>query len=227
MGDMPNRTVNAVHARRALVPDPAHERELATHLRESYGREALQELYGRFVDGEAAFDAMMRRVLWRALARRAGDALRVERGAQFRHIETFELGEGVFIGERAFIQGRFDGTCVIGDRTWVGPQVYLDARDLIIEASVGLAPGVKLLGSAHTGHPVDVPVIQTDLDIKPVRIGAGADVGVNAVVLPGVTIGRGAIIGAGAVVTKDVPAFAVAAGVPAAVLRYREGHGGG
>ena len=50
--------------------------------------------------------------------------------------------------------------------------------------------------------PVDVPIIQTDLEIKPVRIGAWADIGTNAVILPGVTIGKGAIVGAGAVVTQ-------------------------
>ncbi len=65
------------------------------------------------------------------------------------------------------------------------------------------------------------PIIRTDLVIKPVRIGAWADIGVNAVILPGVTIGKGAIIGAGAVVNKDVPDFAVVAGVPAKFLRWR------
>jgi acetyltransferase-like isoleucine patch superfamily enzyme len=84
---------------------------------------------------------------------------------------------------------------------------------------------MKVLGSVHTGEPADVPIVQTDLEIRPVRVGDWADVGVNAVVMPGVTIGKGAIIGAGAVVTKDVPAFAVSAGVPAVVVRQRESDG--
>jgi serine acetyltransferase len=62
-----------------------------------------------------------------------------------------------------------------------------------------------VLGSEHTGVPEDVPIVQTDLVIEPVRIGPWADIGVNAVVLPGITVGKGAIVGAGAVVTHDVP----------------------
>ena len=111
---------------------------------------------------------------------------------------------------------------MIGDHVWIGPQSYFDARDLVIEESVGWGPGAKVLGSTHTGVPTDVPIIQTDLTIRPVRIGAWSDIGVNAVVLPGVTVGKGAIVGAGAVLTEDVEPFTVVAGVPARLIRRRE-----
>jgi acetyltransferase-like isoleucine patch superfamily enzyme len=93
----------------------------------------------------------------------------------------------------------------------------------VIEDYVGWGPGAKVLGSTHTGFPIDVPIVQTDLEIRPVRIEAWADIGTNAVVLPGVAIGRGSIVGAGAVVTKDVPPFSIVAGVPARVIRSRTG----
>jgi acetyltransferase-like isoleucine patch superfamily enzyme len=136
-------------------------------------------------------------------------------------METFEIGDGVFIGSQSFIQGRIHGRCVIGDKVWVGPQAYFDARDLIIEEYVGWGPGAKVLGSGHTGTPVDIPIVQTDLEIKPVKIESWADIGVNAIILPGVTVGKGSQVGAGATVTKDVPPYAIVAGVPARIIGWR------
>jgi galactoside O-acetyltransferase len=198
---------------------------MAEELRLHYSRESLIELYGRFVQGGGMLDSTMRRVLWCALAKTCGPGLQVEPGVEFKHPETFEIGQGVFIGSQAFIQGRFDGQCKIGDHVWVGPQSYFDARDLILEDYVGWGPGAKVLGSAHTGSPVDVPIIESDLVIKPVRVCKWADIGTAAVLLPGVTVGQGAIVGAGAVVTHDVPPFAKVAGVPAQVIGWRRDSG--
>lgn len=219
-----SRTIKAVHGAQELKLDPEFEVETAQYLRQQYDNNGLSELYGRFAIGEGIFDALMRRIIWRAMARRFGHSVHIGSGVGFKHLETFELGDRVFIGSQSYIQGRFDGRCVIGNYVWIGPQSYFDARDLIIEDYVGWGPGAKVLGSNHTGLPIDLPIIQTDLEIKSVKIETGADIGVNAVILPGVTIGKGSIVGAGAVVTKDVPPFAIVAGVPARFLRWREGY---
>jgi acetyltransferase-like isoleucine patch superfamily enzyme len=220
-----SRIVPAVHGRREVAPDPPDEVALAERLRRERSHAELLALAAQHAHGLSDDDVRMRRAVWRALARRFGDGIRIGRAAIATHPETFEIGSGVFIGEQVFIQGRFDGRCLIGDHSWIGPQSYFDARDLVIEEYVGWGPGAKVLGSTHTGVPADVPIIQTDLEIRPVRIGAWADIGVNAVILPGVTVGKGAIVGAGAVVSQDVPAFAVVAGVPAKLLHWREGYG--
>jgi len=217
-----SRIVPAVHGLREVTPDPPDEIAFAEQLRRERSREDLLDLASRAAYGLSEDDVRMRRAAWRALARRFGHGVRIGRGAIATHPETFEIGDGVFIGEHAFIQGRFDGRCVIGNHTWIGPQSYFDARDLVIEEYVGWGPGAKALGSMHTGLPIDVPIIGTDLEIKPVRICAWADIGVNAVVLPGVTVGRGAIVGAGAVVTRDVEPFSIVAGVPAKFMRRRD-----
>ncbi len=218
------RVVPATHGVKAVAPDSPEEIALADRLRRELSRAELLALASRHLWGDSDEDARMRRASWRALAKRFGYGVHVGRGALVKHPETLEIGNGVFIGEQAFIQGRFDGRCVIGDHAWLGPQSYFDARDLVIGEHVGWGPGARVLGSEHTGIPADIPITQTDLVIKPVRIEAWADVGVNAVVLPGVTVGKGAIVGAGAVVTRDVQPFAVVSGVPARFMYWREGH---
>jgi acetyltransferase-like isoleucine patch superfamily enzyme len=219
-----SRIIKAVHGVKVAKPDPEFEIGLAEYIRGQYDVKKISEFYGQYSQGDEGFPAMMRRVIWRAAARSFGNGITVGSGVGYKHLETFELGDGVFIGSQSFIQGRFDGRCKIGNFVWIGPQSYFDARDLIIEDYVGWGPGAKVLGSAHTGDPIDVPIIQTDLAVKTVKIGAWADIGVNAVILPGITIGKGAIVGAASVVTHDVPDFAVVAGAPARFLHWRKGY---
>ena len=63
-----------------------------------------------------------------------------------------------------------------------------------------------------------------DLPLKyaPIVIEDGAHIGIGSIIMPGVTIGKGAVIGAGSVVTKDIPPYCVAVGVPAKVIRSFE-----
>jgi acetyltransferase-like isoleucine patch superfamily enzyme len=173
------RIVPAVHGNQQTEADPAFEIDLSRHLRNSYSADALLEQYNRFASGEGALDTLMRRTIWRSLARKFGNGVRVAAGLHFRHLETFEIGDGVFIGAQAFIQGRFDGVTKIGNHVWIGPQAYFDARHLILEDYVGWGPGAKVLGSAHTGLPIDRPIIETDLEIRPVRVEAWADIGTS------------------------------------------------
>jgi acetyltransferase-like isoleucine patch superfamily enzyme len=218
----PVRIVAAVHGLRPVPPDPPFEAQFAQDLARRCTPTEIMALFRRFNHGEEHIDFLMRRTCVRALAKRCGDGLTIGPGVGLRHPETFEIGDGVVIGEQAVIHGRFDGTCVIGDKVWIGAQAFLDARDLAIGDHVGWAPGAKVLGSKHSGEPIGVPIIATDLIIAPVVVEAEADIGVNAVLLPGVTVGRGAIVGAGAVVTKDVPPFAKVAGTPAQIIGYRD-----
>lgn len=59
------------------------------------------------------------------------------------------------------------------------------------------------------------------MSVEPVVIGDDVWIGTRVIILPGVKIGNGVIIAAGAVVTKDIPDYAVAGGVPAKVIKYR------
>ncbi len=217
------RTVKAVHGNAETAPDPPFELSLSCYLRQQYCDAALSEVLRGFERGDGPLESLMRRAIWRAMAKTFGHGVRIGSGVTFKHIETFEIGDSVFIGPQSCIEGRFDGACAIGNHVWIGPQSFLDARHLKLGDYVGWGPGARVLGSVHTGHPIDVPVIQTDLEIRPVIVEDWADIGAGACILPGVTVGRGAIVGVGAVVTKDVPAFAIVTGVPATFLRWRDG----
>ena len=215
------RHVPATFGQMQVRNDPVWEQEFAAFLNGSQPKEELLNLFARFASGESSLHLLMRRVIVRALCKHAGHGLQVGPNVVLKHPETMEFGDCVFIGAQAMIQGRFDGRCKIGSHVWIGPQSYFDARELILEDYVGWGPGAKVLGSVHTGKPVEVPLITTGLEIKPAVIGFGADIGMNASILPGVHVGAHAIVGAGAVVTHDVPDYSIVAGVPARVIRDR------
>ena len=215
------RIVAAVHGRRPITDDPRFEMDLSAALLRDYGAEGVMGLYRRFINGGEPIDYLMRRACLRAVAKRFGHGVTIAPFVSIRHPETFEIGSGVFIGEQAILQGRFDGHCRIGDGSWIGPQSFLDARSLTIGEKVGWGPGAKGLGSMHTGDPADRPIIESDLAIAPTTIEDWADIGMNATILPGVNIGRASIVGAGAVVADDVPAYCKVAGVPAVPVGWR------
>ncbi len=89
--------------------------------------------------------------------------------------------------------------------------------DITIGDHVAFGHNVTILTETHEIGPSSSR--SGPLIAKPVKIGHGCWIGANATILPGVTIGDGTIIAANALVTKDIPAYTVAAGMPARVVR--------
>ncbi len=138
------------------------------------------------------------------------------------HPETITLGENVYIGHDAMLKGYYKGEMAIGDDTWLGQGVFLhSAGGITIGARVGVGPFVKMLTSTHAEAGRETSILASPLEFAPIMVEDDSDLGVGAILLPGVTVGRGAQVGAGAVVTRDVPAYAVVAGNPARILRTR------
>ena len=130
------------------------------------------------------------------------------------------LGEGAALRSRCFLAGH--GAVEIGARTAINEGCTITAMERVrIGDDVMLAPNVYVLDVDHRHEDPDTPIARQGYDTKPVEIGNGVWLGTGVVVTRGVTIGDGAIIGANSVVTKDVPAMAIAAGVPAKILRSR------
>ena len=151
-----------------------------------------------------------------------GENVVFEAGALVFHPENIHLGDNVYVGHQAILKGYYRRQMRIGSDTWIGQQCFFhSAGGLTIGEAVGIGPGVRILTSTHRDPGVDRPIMEGAVEFAPVVIGDGCDLGVGCTILPGVTLGRGVQVGAGAVVASDVPDFAVAAGVPARVLRLR------
>jgi len=98
--------------------------------------------------------------------------------------------------------------------------VILDCAPVSIGPRTLIGPAVQLCA---VGHPLDPGARAEWLEYaRPISIGADVWIGAGAIVGPGVTIGEGSTIGAGSVVLQDVPAYVVAAGNPARVIRSIE-----
>ncbi len=145
-----------------------------------------------------------------------------ETGVMVFHPQNITLGRNVYVGHQTILKAYHKNELHIGDETWIGQQCFFhSAGGIRIGARVGIGPGVKIITSVHVEAGRATPVLFSPLTFAPVVIEDDADIGTGAILLPGVTIGRGAVVGAGAVVTKDMPAYAMVAGVPAKILRER------
>ena len=124
-------------------------------------------------------------------------------------------GEENFIGDdfSLWSNSTVDYGCVIGNRVKIHHNVYV-AQYTTIEDDVFLAPGVMIANDPHPG------CAKSKQCMKGPTIRRGAQIGVNATILPFVIIGERALVGAGSVVTKDVPPGAVVRGNPARVAGH-------
>lgn len=137
----------------------------------------------------------IRRFFYRAFGIKIGKGSTIHTCAKFYNPENIEIGNDTIIGEAALLDGR---------------------EKLIIGNHVSIASEVMIYNSEHNINNPDFSAIQ-----ERVLIGDYVFIGPRAIILPGITIGKGAIIGAGAVVTKDIPPFAIAGGVPATIIGER------
>jgi acetyltransferase-like isoleucine patch superfamily enzyme len=131
------------------------------------------------------------------------------------------IGNGVFIGRLSSLNTK-DGDIDIEDRVNIGSfSTVFSASQVTVGRETLLAAYTYLVGGGHASDDTGVAILDQPRPSRGIRIGAGSWIGTRASVLDGVAIGQGVIVGAHAVVTRDLPDFSVAAGLPATVLRSR------
>jgi len=153
---------------------------------------------------------------------RIGDGVVFEDGVRVFHPENIVIGDSVYVGHDSILKGYYKGKMSIGSNTWIGQQCFIHAAgDVVIGDKVGIGPCVKILTSTHSLAGDDDAIMSAELEFSPVVIKDGSDIGVGAILMPGVTIGKGVQVAAGAVVTRDVGDRSIVAGVPARVIGTR------
>jgi acetyltransferase-like isoleucine patch superfamily enzyme len=135
---------------------------------------------------------------------------------------TLELGRWCWVGHGCKIRSH-EGNVSIGAKSVLGQECTISSyQHVSIGRECVIADRVMLIDFDHGMVEVDRPIRLQGIYKRDVRVGNNVWIGYGACILRGVTIGDNAVIGTNAVVTRDVPANAVVAGVPARILRMRE-----
>ena len=107
----------------------------------------------------------------------------------------------------------------IGDGCMFGPDMHITAVNSIrIGKNVRTGKSVLISDNSH-GDPKDMALRNIAPNARPIYSKGAIVIGEKAAILAGVTIGEGAIIGANAVVTKNIPPYSIAAGIPARIIK--------
>jgi len=112
----------------------------------------------------------------------------------------------------------------VGSKSHIARYVFIDDRNPdLVEIGNGVAITTRVMILCHQRdlslYKPGMYAMHCPLKEGKVIIKDGAHIGIGAIIMPGVTIGEGAIIGAGAVVTKDIPAYSLAVGIPAKIIK--------
>ena len=167
----------------------------------------------------------LRRLYWRSLGMRVSPGTRMGRlCVTWPH--RISIGRNCNLEHNIYLNvaGGYSGqlAIVLGEGCFIGSGCEFNALSRIELGSFCLiASGTRFIDHDH-GTTLGVLMKEQPEQSADITIGSDVWIGVNCVILKGVSIGSGAIVAAGSVVTKDVPALAIVAGVPARVIRLRE-----
>lgn len=132
------------------------------------------------------------------------------------------LGKNIFIGRGSILSCK-NGDIILEDNVVVGfNSEIFSGSSVVIGENTLIAAYVYIIGGGHDYSRVDIPVAEQEKPSYGIKVEKNSWIGAGVMVFDGVNIGNDTIVGAGSVVSKDIPPFSIAAGVPARVAKSRK-----
>ena len=150
--------------------------------------------------------------------------LMVGTGTEFISKKAIFFSGKIFIGRNSFFTAD-GGTISVENNSRFNVNVHINAScggKICIGKDCLIGPNVIMRTANHSFDRIDIPILAQGHKCADIIIEDDVWLGSNVVILPGVKVGKGAVIGACSVVTKDIPSMAIAVGVPAKVIKYRD-----
>jgi len=173
----------------------------------------LSRLFTLAVKGE--FDRLDRATIWWNVRLSNPSRIRIGRGV------TVRSGSWLYAVVSDQQGHTFNPIIEIGDGVYLGHRLHLTAVNRVtIEEKAMIADTVYISDNVHEYRDVNLPIQeQAVISRGPLTIGAGSFIGEGARIVGSVRVGRNSVVGANAVVTKSIPDYVVAVGVPARIIR--------
>lgn len=219
--------------------------------RENYVIDSSIESYNIFIILFNKFIQALRGMYLKIYLKKSSGIIFLGKNCNITHCNKLSVGKTLTIGDNVEINSLSkDGVCIgdnvsilnntiiectgvirslgegliIGNNVGIAQNCFIQVRGKVtIKNNVIFGPNVSIFSENHVFKYDDLPIKNQGETRDGVMIGEGVWIGTRSVILDGVTIGDNSIIAAGSIVTKDIPPYAIAGGVPAKIIKYRKG----
>ncbi|NEO99003.1 MAG: acyltransferase [Symploca sp. SIO2E9] len=187
----------------------------------------------------------LRRLAYRTIFAHIGTCVEIQTGVEFAYTGSIEIGDWVrlyrdvrirclgnnskirlkdwaHIDRGVDIKTHWSGEIEIGEHTYIGPYTCLSGNYIKVGNYCLIASHSGLYANNHIFEDSTRPIVEQGNSYKGIVIEDDCWLGSGVKVVDGITIGQGSVIGTGAVVTKDIPPYSIAVGVPAKVIAKRD-----
>lgn len=235
------------------IPKKSFKEKVLMYIEHVCGNKSIIVFFGQgtiflfFKNFPTILGTYIRPIVYSFIFKKIHKGCLIENGVRFEIPRNITLGKNVFIGESCWIStGTGEGDIQIGENSFIAHRSTLAAQggsihikkhvhisrgtyvngigNVIIGNDCMIGPNVVIISGTHNHDDVSIPIRKQGSLRNQIVIEDNVWLAANVNVMPGITIGEGSVIGAGSVVTKNIPPFSIAVGVPARIIKNRKNY---